>query len=121
MLYRRGKQDSLIFVGSETHKDILNGLQFVTKDMFRSDCPIFLPIEYSRTVEMKLDNNMVFYENHINGKYSLIDKFTVNGGPEMVMEIGTFEHSTTMTSFPLFVCLDARGTRKLPVPISEPA
>ena len=91
MLYHQRKQDSLIFVGSETHKDILNGLQFVTKDMFRSDCPIFLPIGYSRTLEVKLDNNMVFYENLINGKYSLIDKFTVNGGPEMVMEIGTWD------------------------------
>ena len=39
----------------------------------------------------KLDNNIVFYENDMNGRLSLIDKFTVNGGPEMVMEIGTWD------------------------------
>ena len=91
MLYYDRKQDSLIFVGSGTHTELLDNLQSTVQDMFRSDCPIFLPIEYSRTVEMKLDNNFVFYENHTNGTSSLIDKFTVNGGPEIVMEIGTWD------------------------------
>ena len=91
MLYYDRKQDSLIFIGSEIHTELLDNLQSSVQDMFRSDCPIFLPIEYSRSVEMKLDNNIVFYENHMNGRYSLIDKFTVNGGPEIVLEIGAWD------------------------------
>ena len=91
MLYYQRKQDGIIFVGNRTHKDMLDMLQSVVPDMFRSDCPIFLPIGYSRTVEMKLDNNIVFYENQVHGRYSLIDKFTVNGGPEIIKEIGTWD------------------------------
>lgn len=91
MLYKNRKLNSMIFVDHYVHRDLLNYLQFVNMDMFIADLPIFLPNEYSRTIEIRLDNNVVFYDTQTNGSYSLIDRYTVNGGPEMVMEIGTWD------------------------------
>ena len=92
------KLNSLIFLDNHSHQDLLIYLQFVNMDMFTSDSPIFLPNEYSATMELRLDNNIVFYESSINGSYSLIDKYSVNGGPEIVMEIGTWDkNGVTLT------------------------
>ena len=48
--------------------------------MFRSDCPVFMPLEYSDIVELRLDSHIIFYEQHGDGGYNLVDKFAVNGG-----------------------------------------
>lgn len=97
-LYINRKLNSLIFLDNHSHQDLLIYLQFVNMDMFTSDSPIFLPNEYSAKIELRLDNNIVFYKSSINGSYSLIDRYTVNGGPEMVMEIGTWDkNGVTLT------------------------
>ena len=80
-LYYYRKQDGIIFVGSKAHKKLLKDLQNLEKDIFRSDCPIFLPVEYSDTVTLTLDSNLVFYENVGDESYNLTDRFSVRGGP----------------------------------------
>ena len=91
MMYKHRKQDSLFYVGSETGKEFFKHLQILVLDMFRSDCPIFMPIEYSNIVELRLDNNIIFYEKIGDSKYNLVDKFSANGGLPIVLAIGTWE------------------------------
>ena len=93
MLYHGSKQDGLLFVGSQTQKKLLQDVQGLVPELFKSDCPVFLPREYSNIIELRLDNNIVFYENHGDGIYHLTDIFAVNGGPEIILPLGTWEHS----------------------------
>ena len=90
MMYKHRKQDSLFYVGSETGKEFFKHLQILVLDMFRSDCPIFMPIEYSNIVELRLDNNIISYEKIGDSKYNLVDKFAANGGPPIVLAMGAW-------------------------------
>ena len=92
-LYQHGKQDGLFYVGSESgnHKLLFEQLQFWEIYMFRSEIPIFLPIEHSDVVELRLDNNIIFYQTYDAGKFNLVDKFTVKGGPVITSVMGAFE------------------------------
>ena len=60
MMYYRGKQDGFFFVGSQTQGKLLRDLQNIVPDMFQSECPVFLPREYSNIIELRLDNNIIF-------------------------------------------------------------
>ena len=93
MIYNQTKQDGLFFVGTPKHTRLLNDLQTMVPDMFRSDCPIFMPMKYSNAVEMKLDRNIIFYKSDEDEKYSLVDKFAIKGGPVIGLEVGAWDKS----------------------------
>ena len=87
------KQDGLLFFGSETDTGLLQNLALLEPLMFRSSCPIVMPLQFSNAIELKLDLNIIFYERK-DSTYNLIDKFAVNGGPPIVLQLGTWdEHS----------------------------
>ena len=56
-LHINRKLNSLIFLDNHSHKALLIYLQFVNMDMFTSDSPIFLPNEYSATMELRFTIN----------------------------------------------------------------
>lgn len=58
---------------------------------FRSQIPIFLPIEHPDAVELRLDNNIIFYQTYYEGILNLVDIFTVKGGPVITSVMGAFE------------------------------
>ena len=93
MLHHRRKQDSLIFAGTKISKGMLEDLHTLEQDIFRSDCPIFLPMEYSNVMTLRLDSNIVFYGDQEDGSYSLVDKFAVNGEPEFFVNMGIWENN----------------------------
>ena len=94
------KQDGIIFVGGEgTHEKLLEHLLIVDHiqyiSMFTSNCPVFMPIEHKNLMKLRLDSNIIFYEEGAS-KYNLVDIFAVNGGPPIVLEFGTWDHSNGM-------------------------
>lgn len=90
-LNNNAKQDSLIFVGSNANNALLEDLQINVPDMFRSDCPVFMPRGYLNMVKQRLDNNVIFYEN-FNETYNLTDIFAVNGGPTISLPLASWDH-----------------------------
>ena len=90
-VYINRKQDSLIFVDFNTHNALLEDLQTLVPDMFRSDCPVFMPRGYLNLVKQRLDNNVIFYEN-LNGTYNLTDIYSVNGGPTISLPLASWDH-----------------------------
>ena len=93
MLYHKRKQDSLFFIGTQNHKDFIELLLAIVPEMFRSDCPIFVPMEYSNSVELRLDHNIVFFEDNRDEGYQLVDKFAVQGDPVIALGMGTWDRS----------------------------
>ena len=88
-------------MGTENHMELLKQLQDHVPEMFKSDIPIFLPIELSKKVTLKLDNNYVFYEYLNDGTYTLVDKFAASLGglfraPVTTLELGTWDKNYGM-------------------------
>ena len=40
-----------------------------------------------------MDTNILFYEKNKDGGFNLLDIFTVNNGPEIVLDLGTWDKS----------------------------
>ena len=89
MLYKQRKQDSVIFVGTDTNHLWLEHLSMLEPSIFRSDCPVFMPIELSNIVELKLDANILFYAKE-GDQYNLIDKFSVDSGSPIIIHFGSW-------------------------------
>ena len=51
MLYKKRKQDGMIFIGAS--EEFARNLELLQPSMFRSDCPVFIPLE--------LTNAFVFF------------------------------------------------------------
>ena len=90
-IFKTRKQDGIIFVGEQGHRQLLRQLDKVTPFIFSSNCPVFMPADYTNDIRMRLDSNMIFYKEESLGTYKLLDKFAVKGGPIIVLELGILE------------------------------
>ena len=78
------RQDGVIFAGGQGHKILLEQLAKTVPSIFSSNYPVFMPNDYSNDIDLRLDSNVIFYNEETTGNYELIDKFTIKGGPTMV-------------------------------------
>ena len=92
MLYLQRRNDGLFFVGTKIIQEWLQHVTLQTPSLFRSNCPVFMPREYSNMIELRLDSNIIFYEKDTNYVYNLIDVFAVNGENPISIEIGSWEY-----------------------------
>ena len=67
------RQDGIIVVGNQD--SLVKELQNLSPALLRSSYPIFLPMECSSVVELRLDSNMIFYEIDDGSSYNLVDMF----------------------------------------------
>ena len=88
MLYKYRKQDSVFFIGE--NKELLRNLALLEPSMFRSSCPVFMPLGLSDAIDLRLDTNILFYKN-INVEYHLVDKFSVNGGAGIELNVAFWD------------------------------
>ena len=85
---KRGKQDGIIFIGDQY--ELIEQLQTKAPAMFRSNYPMFIPLEYSTLISLRLDSNIIFSEQQ-GPAYRLVDMFSVKGGPPIISELGTWD------------------------------
>ena len=90
MLYKQRKQDGVFFIG--TVDELLRHLESLEPSMFRSSCPIFMPLELSNALGLKLDTNILFYEKE-STKYKVTDMFAVNGGAPITLNVASWDES----------------------------
>ena len=91
LISRENKQDGVIFVGSQGHEELLRELFKVSPSTFSSRYPVFMPAQYEKYIQLRLDSNLIFYEETSPGKYELTDRFAVKGGHSIVEEIGHWD------------------------------
>ena len=92
-LFTERKQDGVIFVGTEGNKNgqLLEKLVSMIPRMFRTDCPVIMPLKYSSILDLKLDSHVILYRKGEDETYRLIDKFSVQGGAPIILELGTWD------------------------------
>ena len=97
-LHNNRRQDALIVIGGgEGHRQLLTGLSnnVTTSLIFTSNYPVFVPLEYSNDIALRLDSHITFYEVEPNG-VRLTDKFAVKGGTPIILDLGRW---TTLKGF----------------------
>ena len=90
MFYDR-KQDSILFVGHQSDQGLLEELVQLEPAIFRWSSPVFMPIEYVDTMRLRLDSNVIFYEEEGDANFNLIDMFAVKGGPRIILDMGIWD------------------------------
>ena len=91
MLDRRGKQDGVIFLGDQ--HDLIKQLHINAPAMFRTNYPAIMPLQYSILISLRLDSNIIFFEQQ-SPVYKLVDMFSVKGGPPITSELGTWDKAS---------------------------
>ena len=89
-IHQQRKQDGVLFIGSKIHKELVKELTENTPSIFSSNCPVFMPTEYTEDISLRLDSNIIFYQES-SGMYELIDKFAVKGGLPIIDVLGYWE------------------------------
>ena len=105
------KHDALIFLGGGGQRELVTQLDkrpaikspddpddqpgaFAWNDMsetptiFTTDSPVFMPIEYADAIKLRLDTNIIFFEEEVPGNYKLVDMFAVKSGPPITLNLG---------------------------------
>ena len=93
MIHKDRKQDVLIFVGSPGHEQLLIELTKLVPSMFTSNCPVFMPRDYSTMIKLRLDSNIIFHEvvTGTGTEFDLVDIFAIKDGPPIKLEVGKWD------------------------------
>ena len=86
LVLKESKQDSMIF--GPGLENLCQDLDQLEPSVFRSNKLVFAPMECSDLIRLRLDSNIVFYQQEKTGKYSLFDKFAVKDGPAITIKLG---------------------------------
>ena len=94
-VHRHNNQDGIIMVGSHGHDELLRHLMKDAPTIFASNHPFFMPLKYQNSIQLRLDSNVVFYDDQ-DGNYEMYDIFAVKGGPFITMDVGNWNLNTGM-------------------------
>ena len=90
-LYVENRQDALIVAGAgEAQQQLIAELDRIAPSLFTSNRPVFMPIEYSFKLQLRLDSNIIFYEEE-QGGLRMTDKFAVKGSNTISLDLGTWD------------------------------
>ena len=87
LIHINRKQDGIIFLG-KGHKQVIEEVTKLAPTIWRSNSPVFMPIESSNDTKLRLDSNIIFYEEQGLSDYKLIDLFAVKDGPHIRIGLG---------------------------------
>ena len=85
------KQDGTIFVGSKAHEQLLTQIVELAPSFFTSECPVFMPKDTHNILKLRLDSNIIFYEEVNQTEYKLVDIFAVKGGLPITLDLGKWD------------------------------
>ena len=90
-LYVENRQDALIMAGAgEANQQLISKLARIAPSLFTSNRRVFMPIEFSLKLPLRLDSNIIFYEEK-QGGLRMIDKFAVKGSDTISLDLGTWD------------------------------
>lgn len=81
----------------KVHEQLIQTISRDAKFILTSNCPIFLPKEYSDIINLRLDSNIIFYEETTQTQYKLMDIFAVRGGPPITLQLGKWNLNNGVT------------------------
>ena len=90
-IHKERKQDGLIFVGNQVHEKLIKQVAQLVPSLFLCECPVFMPKSMQNRMNLRLDSNIIFYEEVNTKEYKLEDIFAVKGGQPITLELGKWK------------------------------
>ena len=81
MISKLRKHDGIIFVGGHKHRKLLQNLANTVPSIFTSSNPVFMSKNCTNEINLRLDSNVIFYEEKASGVIKFVDMFAIGGGP----------------------------------------
>ena len=99
IIHRHGKQDGILLIGDEGHKKLIEVLANLTpnESLFARNYPVLMPTAYKNDIKLRLDSNVIFYEESGMEGYQLYDLFAIKGGPPITLKFGKWNRATGLT------------------------
>ena len=92
MLHKSRDQDAILFAEGRHVNALVREVAAMTPSMFRSPCPVFLPANYSTSIELRLDSNAIFYEETtLKDGFELADHYAVVGSHKLREALGAWD------------------------------
>ena len=91
LIYKQRKQNGVFYLGSQGHEKLLKQLSKMFPTMLTSNYPTFMPSSYQDKIELRLDSNILFYEEKSLTRYELYDIFAVKAEPPITEQIGIWD------------------------------
>ena len=82
------KHDGLIFVGDHQDRELIENISDIVPSIFTSGYPIFMSKIHTNGINLRLDSNVIFYEEKATGVIKFVDKFAIGGGPTITETLG---------------------------------
>ena len=96
-LYLSRKQDGVIFADDgDGMTELVEEITQLIPLLFRTQCPVIVPLGYSHLIDLRLDSNSLFYMQENDYKYKLFDIYAFNGGPPITKELGLWSKAKGM-------------------------
>ena len=90
-LHKQRKQDGIIFLGKEGLETMLKQLNADVPTMLTSNNPVFMSASFQDNIALRLDSNVIFYEEKLGGRYELYDIFAVKDELPIREELGYWD------------------------------
>ena len=90
ILYQGRQQDGIIILGNQIHEPLMRQVTGMVPGILTSNCPVFMPLGYSNIMKLRLDSNIIFFEEEALHKYELVDKFSVKNGLPITVKLGNW-------------------------------
>ena len=91
LIHEKRTQDGIIFLGNQGHNKLLKQVDAVIPTMLTSNYPTFMPISYKDEIRLRLDSNVIFYEERSPTSCHLYDLFAVKDGPPITEKLGIWD------------------------------
>ena len=88
MISKYRKHDGIIFVGGHKHRKLLQNLANTVPSIFTSSIPVFMSKNCMNEINLRLDSNVIFYEEEAPGVIEFVDIFAIGGGPTITKTLG---------------------------------
>ena len=92
-LHLSRKQDAVIFADGNRMSTLVEETSNLIPSLFRSPCPVFMPLADAHLIELRLDSNTLFYKQEDNHGYILLDKYAFKGGPPITKDLGSWNET----------------------------
>ena len=90
-MHRERKQDGTIFFVSMISAQAMMKILQLAPTFFTSECPVFMPKDAHKILNLRLDSNVIFYEEVNQVRNELVDIFAVKGGHPITLDLAKWD------------------------------
>ena len=96
LTHQHRRQDGIVLIGRTGHEHLLKELNKGSPSLLTTNYPVFMPTSYKDDIKLRLDSNIIFFNDSSAGNWKLLDIFSVKNGLPITLEVGKWDTGNGM-------------------------